>query len=187
MKWGRFSPLLLLSCLLAGVADLCNGQLVTRQDAPPGSVGLAWDPSPSAEVVGYNIYYGVGSGVYTNVVKLGNVTNATVSGLVRGVTYFFAATAVARDGLESEFSNEVSYTAPRPPAPPVLRVVAISVEGRLRLGIEGSGWTVYVVEATENVAGEWVALGQVEADEAGRAEFVDLAVMKRRRFYRVGG
>jgi hypothetical protein len=65
-------------------------------------------------VTGYNVYYGVASRVYTNKVTLGNVTNATIAGLQEGVTYYFAATAFNAVGLESDFSEEVSYTVPIP-------------------------------------------------------------------------
>ncbi len=86
---------------------------------PPAHVGLAWDPSPSTEVSGYYIYYGPATGNYTNKVNAGQATSVTVSNLVRGVTYYFAATAYTAEGLESEFSNEVSWkpkTIPSPPA-----------------------------------------------------------------------
>lgn len=73
-------------------------------------VELAWDPSPDASVVGYNVYYGGGgSGMYTNKVTVGNVTNATVRGLKEGTMYFFAATAFTADNLESEFSLELAW------------------------------------------------------------------------------
>lgn len=77
-----------------------------------GNVSLAWDASPDASVTGYRIYYGVASASYTNSATVGNVTNATVTGLVEGATYFFAATAFDGAGLESDFSNETSYTVP---------------------------------------------------------------------------
>ena len=76
------------------------------------SVTLAWDPSPGSDIAGYNIYYGPHTQVYTNTTPVGNVTNATIGGLLLGATYFFAATAVNTSGLESDFSNEVSYTVP---------------------------------------------------------------------------
>ena len=76
------------------------------------NVTLAWDPSPDGSVAGYRLYDGVSSGTYTNVIDVGNATNATVSNLVSGVTYFFAATAYDTNGQESVFSNEVSYTVP---------------------------------------------------------------------------
>ena len=87
-------------------------------------VGLAWDPSPSTNVVGYNIYHGVASRTYTNVINAANNLTCTVSNLVRGTTYYFAATAYDNWGLESDYSEELSYTVPLPPVPPEnLRVV----------------------------------------------------------------
>ncbi|MGO9204118.1 MAG: MBG domain-containing protein [Limisphaerales bacterium] len=73
------------------------------------SVTLAWDPSTSPEVSGYNLYYGGASQTYTNMVAVGGATNATVSGLLPGARYFFAVTAIDISGLESDFSNEISY------------------------------------------------------------------------------
>ncbi|HEX5220021.1 MAG TPA: fibronectin type III domain-containing protein [Verrucomicrobiae bacterium] len=89
---------------------------------------LQWDPSPSPEVAGYRIYYGVASGTYTNAVSVGTVTTATISGLVTGTRYYFAATAFDGVGNESEFSNEASFTpgSSSTPGPPTnLRVVEI--------------------------------------------------------------
>jgi hypothetical protein len=54
---------------------------------------LAWSPSLDTNVVGYNIYYGGLSGNYTNKINAGKGTNITISGLVAGATYYFAATA----------------------------------------------------------------------------------------------
>lgn len=70
------------------------------------NISLAWDPSPDASVVGYNIYYGKASRSYDQKLNVGNVTTATVPGLDSGVTYYFAATAYNSEMLESEFSNE---------------------------------------------------------------------------------
>jgi hypothetical protein len=77
-----------------------------------GSVTLAWNASTDPTVTGYNVYYGIASGTYnTNPVNAGNATNATISGLVQGTTYYFAATTYA-SGMESPFSSEVSYLVP---------------------------------------------------------------------------
>jgi hypothetical protein len=90
-----------------------------------GSVTLAWDPSPDVSVVGYRLYYGVASGVYTNSAAVGNVTNATVTGLANGTTYYFAATAFDVDGVESPFSNEATNTIAVPTnCPPTLDAIA---------------------------------------------------------------
>jgi hypothetical protein len=72
------------------------------------SITLAWNQSTDADVVAYNLYYGGASQTYTNVVPVGNVTNATAVGLVPGATYYFSVTSVDSAGMESEFSTEVS-------------------------------------------------------------------------------
>ena len=51
-------------------------------------------------------------GTYTNMIPVGDVASATLSGLQEGVAYFIAVTAVDIVGLESPPSNEVSYTVP---------------------------------------------------------------------------
>jgi hypothetical protein len=86
------------------------------------SVTLAWDPSPDATVTGYKIYRGTASRVYSNNYNAGNVLTYTVTGHISGVTYYYAATAYEGGGLESDFSNEVSYTVPGEAAPTNLAI-----------------------------------------------------------------
>lgn len=85
---------------------------------PPGSVRLAWDPSPDSDIATYIIYYGTESGVYTQKYDAGLVLDCKIGELARGVRYYFAATCINSNGLESAFSNEVAYEPPRPPLPP---------------------------------------------------------------------
>ncbi len=88
------------------------------------SVNLAWDASPDASVVGYRIYDGVTSRTYTNTMTFGNATNATIFGLIEGVTYYFAVTAYNSVGLESAFSNEATYTPPATNTAPAIAAIA---------------------------------------------------------------
>ena len=92
-----------------------------------GNITLAWSPSTDPSVVGYNIYYGGASGNYTNMLSAGNATNITVSGLVEGAIYNFAATTYNKSGIQSPFSNEVSYSVPTSAAavnqPPTLNLI----------------------------------------------------------------
>lgn len=76
------------------------------------SVTLSWGASAASNVVGYKVYMGSASQSYTNSVSLGNVTNATFSGLAEGATYYFAAATINALGLEGDLSNEVGYTVP---------------------------------------------------------------------------
>jgi hypothetical protein len=83
---------------------------------PPPVVQLAWTLSPGMT---YNIYYGVGSGQYTNKVPIGQTNYAAITLPARGIQYFFACTATSTNsGLESVFSVEVSATPALPPPAP---------------------------------------------------------------------
>ena len=78
-----------------------------------GTATLAWDPSAGTNVIAnYKVYYGVASATYTNVVSAGTNITVSISNLVRGTTYYFAATAIDTFGLESDYSTEVSALIP---------------------------------------------------------------------------
>ena len=80
-------------------------------------VTLAWDASPSANVVGYRLYYGTNTGSYQYVTNTGLMLTQSVV-LPQGGRWFFAATAYDRNGLESDFSSEVVFESK--PVPPVM-------------------------------------------------------------------
>ena len=112
----RVRSLAVLSLCLLGLSSL------TAFAAP--YVSLAWDPSPDPSVIGYKVYYGVASRSYTNSVAAGNVTTFTVSNLMAGTTYYFAATAYDTNGIESDYSSEVSAVVVLPNQQPTLNVIA---------------------------------------------------------------
>jgi hypothetical protein len=82
-------------------------------NAPPVSAKATWDPSvPSTDVAGYFIYYGRSRRTYTNRVDVGLATTGVVSNLLAATPYYFAVTAYASSGLESDFSNEAVCQRP---------------------------------------------------------------------------
>lgn len=85
--------------------------------AHAAQVTVAWDANADPAVTGYRVHYGTAPGNYTSHVDVGNVTTCVISGLLEGVTYYFAATAYDGDGHESDYSAAVSYTVPQAPAP----------------------------------------------------------------------
>ena len=104
--------------LLAGLTPTVRAQT---------SLTLAWDPDPSSGVAGYRLYEGGASRTYTNVIATGSATTATVSNLISGATYFFAVTAIGTNGVESDFSSEISYTVPLPTnIPPVIALIILA-------------------------------------------------------------
>ena len=115
-----WSPFRRHSCALlllafATVMAGCGGG-ADQSTSGGASVALAWDSSPSPNVVSYRIYYGTAPGTYSQPfgqgVNVGNATTYTVTGLSSATTYYFAATAIDSLGDESQFSNETSATTP---------------------------------------------------------------------------
>jgi hypothetical protein len=108
---------------------------------------LVWSASNDPTVTGYNIYYGSASRSYTNAISAGSLTSATVSNLLAGSTYYFAATSYTLAGLESDFSAEASYTVP---TSPILAAATIGGSSR-NLTIKALLGNTYQVQYTTNL------------------------------------
>lgn len=95
--------------------------------AAPPIVHLAWDdpgPEESETLAGYRVYLGTASGEYTQIVDIPEVEfKAKLEDLIVGQTYFCAVTAYNKFGLESDYSNEISFDViPKPGSPAGLRI-----------------------------------------------------------------
>jgi fibronectin type 3 domain-containing protein len=114
------------------ILSACMGLFYFHATLRAQSVVLTWNPSTDPDVAGYKIYSGTVSQNYTKVIVVGNATNATVSGLAYGTTYYFAATTYDASGNESPFSNEATFSVPTPAvssstttlSPPTLDAIA---------------------------------------------------------------
>ena len=100
----------LIITILAG----CGGS--SNQAGGTGSVSLAWnvpttyvDGTPATGMVGFKVYYGTVSRMYTHTIDVNNVPCYTIKSLFPG-TYYFAITAYDSSGIESDFSTELSKT-----------------------------------------------------------------------------
>lgn len=95
--------------------------------AQAGDVQLAWDPSPDTNVT-YRVYAHTNESIATNVleysvrVNAGTNLTAKVDELANGV-WFFVATAVSPEDVESDPSNMVVYTI-RPGRPTALIILS---------------------------------------------------------------
>lgn len=121
----KLIPSLLLTL---GLCLSAKAIVYTNVVNPPATVSLAWDTYPDTNDT-INLYLGDATRHYTNKVNIG-YTNFTVVTLpARGVKFYFTITANDRVGLESQFANEVTYTATAPPATPtgVLPPVVLQV------------------------------------------------------------
>jgi hypothetical protein len=82
--------------LRAGLAQCCTAMVFVlglATIAQAGQLRFAWARSPSADVIGYVVLYGVVPGEYTRSLDVGNQTSATVYGLAGGQSYYFAVVA----------------------------------------------------------------------------------------------
>ena len=148
--------------------------------ASPERAVVNWTLSTDPTVVGYNVYYGSASGVYTNVVPAGNTNQVTISDLVPGLTYYAAVTSLNVAGLESDYSPEVSYAVPAS--------LAITAWGMNRSWLPsglGTSNQTYVIQYTTNwgSAANWLRLGVATASASGSFVLSDTAGPSP-RFYR---
>ena len=98
------------------------------------SVLLAWDPNPEADNVAlYKVYVGIQSMAAGNPSLIGYPvstpeTEYLVEGLSYGTKYFFVATAINFEGLESGYLNEVVYTPWPVPTPTPTPTIATDTD-----------------------------------------------------------
>ncbi len=145
------------------------------------SVTLAWNQSTNPIVAGYNIYYGGASGTYTNKTSAGPVTSLTISNLVNGTTYYFAATTYSAAGAESAFSSEVAYTVPTPP--PGVQLL-VTPAHQFVLTVTGLAGHTYDIQATQDLK-TWTVIGTVTLGVSGSLNFTDTnAAGFSKRFFR---
>lgn len=158
------------------------GQAFSATLPAPYSLTLAWEPSPNPVVAGYHLYYGTASGNYTSSSYIaGNGTTATVSGLVSGVTYYFAITSVDAEGQESAFSSELNYSQGIAGVQMQIHGVA---GGQFMLTVSGPAGHRYDIEATQDFSA-WTVIGTGTLDAGGSRDFTDPdAADFPQRFYR---
>jgi Fibronectin type III domain len=181
---GRCFEIMVLSRILAGI--VCLFILGENFIQAGQSVTLSWQPSSGTNVVGYNIYYGSASQVYTNTISVGNVAVATIGGLVDGTTYYFAATSYDAQSQESGFSDEVTFDVPAMVATNVLSAMQIrsAPAGQFVLTVSGTVHQGYDIEATEDFS-VWTVIGTVIIGTGGSLDFTDTnAASFQHRFYR---
>ena len=97
----------------AGLAGLRF--LLAMTALPVAGVTLTWNPSPSPDIVGYYVYSGTASGIYTSKLSVSNTNSVAITNLLAGNTYYFCVTACNSAGIESEPSNEAVYAVPAAP------------------------------------------------------------------------
>jgi hypothetical protein len=172
---------------ITGLTTFLGGFLILAAFSPTVQAGqsitLSWNRSTDPIIAGYNVYYGRASGTCTNELFAGTATNAIISGLIPGVTYYFAATAYSSSGLESPLSGRVLYTMP------ILPGIQLSVTATRQfiLTMASPVGHAYDIQATQDFI-TWTVIGTVTVGTNGILYFTDTnAANFSKRFYRTRG
>jgi len=178
----RFGKVTGFTCLLLSVLCL----FVDAARATQSDVTLNWDASPSGNVSGYRVYFGAESGNYTNMTDVGNATTDTISGLEDGVTYYFVVSAYDATGIESDFSNEATYTPSISVAPPPIPSLQLGADatGQMILTLAGPAGQTFDLLASTDLQ-NWILIRRLTVGSGGLFGFMDPDVAKYpARFYR---
>jgi hypothetical protein len=107
---------------------------------------VRWTASTGPTVVGYYVYYGTTTGVYTNKIDVGTNTTFAVNGLVAGSIYYFTTTSYNTAGIESSYVPEVSYIVPG-----ILTVTQNPTNGIMRVQFPVAVAQSYELEASSDL------------------------------------
>ncbi len=127
-------------------------------------VQLAWDPSAGPDLKGYKVYYGTATHSYSYTVDVGLSTGCLISNLQEGMTYYFATKAYNTSGLESVFSNEVSWYADYGAPPAEYSVYSDA----LAAGWNNYSWGTYINFSSTwpDIGGKCIAVAYLESSAA---------------------
>lgn len=146
---------------------------------------ITWDPNTEPDLGGYRIYWGPTSRGYTNFITVAAQPGVRLTNTVPipGIK-FVAVTAFNTNGLESDFSNEITLTN-KPAAPGNVKQVVSGTSWLLRTNKSNpvSYTPVAVVQTipgtsiSASITGPWGSLNRTAtASTAGNAEIVGKAV-----------
>jgi hypothetical protein len=123
----------LFNILFITLAMLCG--LSSPGMAAGVTAHFSWLPNQEDSVTGYRLYYATSSGNYDadHSIAIDNpqLQDGRIYGevpdLTEGTTYYFVVTAHDDQGTESEYSEEIQWTATAPttPKPPTPRVISV--------------------------------------------------------------
>lgn len=73
------------------------------------AVTVRWKANSDKDVAGYKVHYGFKSRDYTHSIDVGPATSFTLTRLIPDTTYYFAASSYDSEGMESNYSAEITY------------------------------------------------------------------------------
>ncbi len=175
----RFVRFAVAVCLVATSSFFASNCEATVRLANPCT--LEWEPSISAEVTGYAVYYGKDGSPEASREDVGMSTTVTFTNLLADQEYYFYVVAYNELAMESEPSELVYYT-PGALTPVIMCALA---EGGIELLFRAAPGTTCRVEFTPSLeVPDWQPLTDVVADENGNVTLTDPPADVPARFYR---
>ena len=99
-------------CLNNNVHSQQSGGIYSLGVSADAQVRFSWKSSSEPTLAGYKLYVGTFPRMYASSVDVGFVSNFQLTGLIRGMRYYFALTAYNSEGIESDFTPELTWEAP---------------------------------------------------------------------------
>ena len=153
MSYRRIDSLSKIKILIISVFFI----LIFAASASAGVVSLAWNSNNEPDLDHYVVYWGIFPGVYSdNSGDIGLTTDFSVNIPDDGNTYFFAVTAVDTDGLESDYSNEVSTDGSSSGGAPV-HILPINNNWNL-ISISGGSGTTLIDQALAPIMADVISV-----------------------------
>jgi len=150
------------------------------------TVKIAWDPPPGEpDIAGYVLYWGTESRNYSARINVagGDVLVAEATGLEEGQQYFFAVRSFNSALIQSDYSEELTYT----PGQTLLVQQAANAESTTEIRFQGARGKTYELLASDNLR-DWVSIYYSDPLSAsGWVTVVENATLKPAavRFYRL--
>lgn len=171
-----WSKIIVLCALLGAL-----GVVPQLRAAASCSCTLVWQPSPSAGVAGYAVYYGVSGSNVTNRFDAGPALSATITGLTPATTYFFYVLDYDSYGDESPPSNILLYTTP-----PISPLQLSQTNGTINIQLQVTPNATCSVEYSPSLSHpSWTLLTTAVGDTNGFVSVYDtIDPTQPTRFYR---
>jgi hypothetical protein len=161
-----------IKCILFTGCVVALASLSSLAADSPSTITLAWDPSPSGEIAGYRLYSGTATRAYVSILDVGSTTTGALTNLTPGMTYYAAVTAYDLFGLESAFSDEISFLVPGGATTPTTLQIVLDRGKQVILSGAAQPGHSYDVLSTDGLS-NWTMIGTLTADAQGNFRFAD--------------
>jgi len=166
---------------------LLNAFTLLTSFAHAFNITLEWNANQESDIAGYKVYVGSHSANYETFIDAGFATRQFIESLEFGRQYYFAVTAYDSNGMESAFSDEITYTVPVDGTNACLVPLRMTLTPSSPVAITFAGESArsYFVQASVDLV-SWQTVVATMPSSNGTNQWLDVeAANFPKRFYRV--